>query len=230
MKEESMHRVFALLAVLSVVAGSRERDVPHKPLFPTVGLKRGEVEAVELSNGTKAKVKLLEVEKSRDSLRPAVRQTRELDTDHASGQTADRATSIAGIWVSGQARPLNVSGRLSRLRPVDPDLGGRRDHGVAQKFAESGFWRFLSLEFDHIPWSGCAFWDLIRPAFMLMAGVVIPRTPCPPPSRSRSYSGGFSAEGLEDGTFPKEATSRNAAHEALKEPADFRARAHHPRS
>jgi hypothetical protein len=44
------------------VAGSGERDVPHKHLFPTVDLNRGEAQEVELSNGTKAKVRLLKVE------------------------------------------------------------------------------------------------------------------------------------------------------------------------
>jgi predicted acyltransferase len=35
-------------------------------------------------------------------------------------------------------------------------------------------WRFLAYQFDHVPWVGCAFWDLIQPSFMFMVGVALP--------------------------------------------------------
>jgi predicted acyltransferase len=40
--------------------------------------------------------------------------------------------------------------------------------------APSPIWRFLAYQFDHVPWVGCSFWDLIQPSFMFMVGVAIP--------------------------------------------------------
>jgi len=38
----------------------------------------------------------------------------------------------------------------------------------------SSTWKFLAYQFDHVPWVGCSFWDLIQPSFMFMVGVAIP--------------------------------------------------------
>src|SRR6516164_457761 len=38
----------------------------------------------------------------------------------------------------------------------------------------SAGWKFLAYQFDHVPWVGCSFWDLIQPSFMFMVGVAIP--------------------------------------------------------
>lgn len=52
---------------------------------------------------------------------------------------------------------------------------------VSSQFADTRFddvWRkllsLLSYEFDHVPWTGCGFWDLIQPSFMFMVGVAMP--------------------------------------------------------
>lgn len=39
---------------------------------------------------------------------------------------------------------------------------------------ELSIWKFLAYQFDHVPWVGCSFWDLIQPSFMFMVGVAIP--------------------------------------------------------
>ncbi|HLJ96343.1 MAG TPA: DUF5009 domain-containing protein [Gemmataceae bacterium] len=53
--------------------------------------------------------------------------------------------------------------------------GGFAFAEVAKKhFPDSSYWNFLGYEFDHVPWTGCAFWDLIQPSFMFMVGVAIP--------------------------------------------------------
>ena len=70
-----MRLVFALSAVL-LVAPAAEQDVPSKPLLRTVDLDRGESQVVELADGTRAQVKLLDVEEDRDSVRSAIRQAR----------------------------------------------------------------------------------------------------------------------------------------------------------
>src|SRR6266540_3341962 len=46
------------------------------PLLWTVDLNRDELEEVNLSDGTKARVRLLDVEETRDPLRAAIRQAR----------------------------------------------------------------------------------------------------------------------------------------------------------
>ena len=45
---------------------------------------------------------------------------------------------------------------------------------VFPHFPESGFWKFLAVQTGHVEWVGCAFWDLIQPAFMFMVGVAMP--------------------------------------------------------
>jgi predicted acyltransferase len=44
----------------------------------------------------------------------------------------------------------------------------------AEATASSRVWDVLAYQFDHVPWTGCAFWDLIQPAFMFMVGVALP--------------------------------------------------------
>jgi len=50
--------------------------------------------------------------------------------------------------------------------------------GIAEtarkSFPESDFWKFLHGQFDHVPWVGGGFWDLIQPSFMFMVGVSLP--------------------------------------------------------
>jgi len=50
--------------------------------------------------------------------------------------------------------------------------------GIAEtarkSFPDSPVWSALRYQFDHVPWTGCAFWDLIQPSFMFMVGVALP--------------------------------------------------------
>lgn len=45
---------------------------------------------------------------------------------------------------------------------------------VAREYPDSPVWRFLGYQFDHVAWTGCAFWDLIQPSFMFIVGVAMP--------------------------------------------------------
>jgi predicted acyltransferase len=45
---------------------------------------------------------------------------------------------------------------------------------IAKNFPDSAVWKFLGYQFDHVPWTGCALWDVIQPAFMFMVGVALP--------------------------------------------------------
>jgi hypothetical protein len=71
-----MQLVFALLAALAVAQAARQDHTAHKPLLRTVDLDRGESQLVELADGTRARVKLLDVEEERDGVRSAIRQAR----------------------------------------------------------------------------------------------------------------------------------------------------------
>lgn len=52
--------------------------------------------------------------------------------------------------------------------------GGLGFPQVARALRDSDFWQFLGYQTDHVAWTGCAFWDLIQPAFMFMVGVAMP--------------------------------------------------------
>lgn len=58
---------------------------------------------------------------------------------------------------------------------------------VASHFPDSGFWEFLAYQFSHVPWVGCAFWDLIQPSFMFMVGVSMPYSYARRRERGDSY-------------------------------------------
>src|SRR5262245_43573418 len=64
------------LLVAAVLAGAGARDEPARPPFATVDLDRNESGEVRLADGATAKVRLLDVEETRDSLRSAVRLAR----------------------------------------------------------------------------------------------------------------------------------------------------------
>jgi predicted acyltransferase len=45
---------------------------------------------------------------------------------------------------------------------------------VARNFPDSGVWKFLAGQTEHVEWRGLAFWDLIQPSFMFIVGVAMP--------------------------------------------------------
>jgi predicted acyltransferase len=45
---------------------------------------------------------------------------------------------------------------------------------VARHFPDSAAWQAVSHQFQHLPWQGCTFWDMIQPSFMFMVGVALP--------------------------------------------------------
>src|SRR4029077_13610932 len=67
-----MHLGFTLLAVIALITQSDSKKA--EPLLRTVDLDVGDIREVELSDGSKAKVELLEIKEPRDGLRSAIRQ------------------------------------------------------------------------------------------------------------------------------------------------------------
>jgi murein DD-endopeptidase MepM/ murein hydrolase activator NlpD len=70
-----MHLTSALL-VLTLLAGADGKAEARKPLLRTADLNIGETQEVELADGAKAKIKLLNVAETRDGVRSAIRQAR----------------------------------------------------------------------------------------------------------------------------------------------------------
>jgi heparan-alpha-glucosaminide N-acetyltransferase len=55
------------------------------------------------------------------------------------------------------------------LPAVVRELAGRGE----QAAAALAFWQPIAYQFDHVPWPGCVFWDLIQPSFMFMVGAAM---------------------------------------------------------
>ena len=49
------------------------------------------------------------------------------------------------------------------LAAVVRELANRKDPNTE-------IWRTIAYQFDHVPWVGCVFWDLIQPSFMFLVG------------------------------------------------------------
>src|SRR5262245_46345185 len=71
-----MQLVLALFAALPLAQTAVRENTAPKPLLRTVDLDRGESRVVELADGTRARVKLIDVEEERDGVRSAIRQAR----------------------------------------------------------------------------------------------------------------------------------------------------------
>jgi heparan-alpha-glucosaminide N-acetyltransferase len=49
--------------------------------------------------------------------------------------------------------------------------------GLAQMaglYPDSWAWQQIKYQVSHVPWTGCALWDLIQPSFMFMVGIAVP--------------------------------------------------------
>ncbi|MCC7083856.1 MAG: DUF5009 domain-containing protein [Pirellulales bacterium] len=54
-------------------------------------------------------------------------------------------------------------------------------------FANRSVWQFLGYQFDHVQWVGCAFWDLIQPAFMFLVGLSMAYSYASRQAKGQSY-------------------------------------------
>jgi predicted acyltransferase len=59
---------------------------------------------------------------------------------------------------------------------------------LAKHFPESPLWQTLGHQFQHLPWGGCTFWDMIQPSFMFMVGVALPFSYASRRERGQSWS------------------------------------------
>lgn len=45
---------------------------------------------------------------------------------------------------------------------------------ASRQFPDCAVMKAVGYQFDHVAWTGCAFWDLIQPSFMFLVGVAVP--------------------------------------------------------
>jgi predicted acyltransferase len=55
-----------------------------------------------------------------------------------------------------------------------PDLAVTTADGTPASGPWATMWHTLAYQFEHVPWVGCSFWDLIQPSFMFIVGVAMP--------------------------------------------------------
>src|SRR6185503_15412805 len=89
-------------------------DEPREPLHRTIDLNRGETQQVQFSNGTSAKIKLVEARETRDILRRAVRR-------------AEVTVEINGVVTNLISGNYHLPVTLAGIRVDCPVTGGYRD-------------------------------------------------------------------------------------------------------
>ena len=65
-----------MVLMLTVLNAPGHQEKPRQPLHHTIDLNVGESQSIELSDGSKATVKLLDMQETRDSVRAAIREAR----------------------------------------------------------------------------------------------------------------------------------------------------------
>lgn len=90
----------------------------------------------------------------------------------------------------------STAGAAGRLLSLDAYRGfvmlamasdGLRLTEVARHFKGNSFWDAVGYQFDHVPWLGCAAWDLIQPSFTFMVGVAMAYSYAARAARGQSY-------------------------------------------
>lgn len=102
----------------------------------------------------------------------------------AGAKSADTASAGAASAVSERLVSLDAYRGFIMLAMASSGLGFAqvaKQPEVWERFSGQWFdgvwrwmWRTLAYQFDHVAWTGCAFWDLIQPSFMFMVGVSMP--------------------------------------------------------
>lgn len=62
---------------------------------------------------------------------------------------------------------------------------------TSRNFPDSIWWQRFGHQFEHVPWVGCVFWDLIQPSFMFLVGVSAPWSLANRLKRGQSWIGAF---------------------------------------
>jgi hypothetical protein len=119
-------RLASALLVAAVLAGADDKEGLLKPLFVTVDLDRNESQEMRLADGARAKVKLLDVEETRDSLRFALRLARVQVEINGSKTTLVSGNyqlpiTVDGTGHSGLKATAHLQVRVAEKVPVKPE-------------------------------------------------------------------------------------------------------------
>jgi predicted acyltransferase len=95
---------------------------------------------------------------------------------------AQFATRLDGAVLGGTTAGLLAAPTSGPLNAASALVPGRSDD-----LPPSRLWAFLGYQFEHVPWIGCSFWDLIQPSFMFMVGVALPYSFASRRARGDSY-------------------------------------------
>jgi len=81
--------------------------------------------------------------------------------------TAAAVRGQGGMPVEGRYASLDAYRGLIMIMLISGGFGfgALKDHPV---------FGVIAAQFDHVPWTGMVFWDLIQPAFMFMVGAAMP--------------------------------------------------------
>jgi hypothetical protein len=93
------------LLVAAILVGADGKEEPLKPPFAPIDLDRGESQEVRLPDGARAKVKLVDVEETRDSLRSALRRARvKVEINGSTSRTRGASTRTPGCGCGRRSR------------------------------------------------------------------------------------------------------------------------------
>jgi predicted acyltransferase len=75
---------------------------------------------------------------------------------------------------------------FAQVAKKHPDVAAAHD-GTRWETPWRALWDVLAYQFEHVEWTGCAFWDLIQPSFMFLVGVALPFSCLARQARGDSY-------------------------------------------
>jgi heparan-alpha-glucosaminide N-acetyltransferase len=103
-----------------------------------------------------------------------------------SNEAAPRSTSVPAAAAPPRLVSLDAFRGFIMLAMAS---AGFHLAGISQKdaFRDDRLWQFLGYHTEHAAWRGCAFWDLIQPAFMFMVGVAMAYSYAARQARGQSY-------------------------------------------
>lgn len=99
-------------------------------------------------------------------------------TNHAA--TAPTLTRLVSLDAYRGFVMLAMVSHSFGLPAVVRELTNNQDKHLA-------FWQQLAYQFEHVPWPGCVFWDLIQPSFMFMVGTAMAFSCAARRSKGQSY-------------------------------------------
>jgi murein DD-endopeptidase MepM/ murein hydrolase activator NlpD len=114
--------------VAALLSGAAAAEEPRQPLLRTVDLDVGQAQEVELADGTRAKVRLLDVAETRDPVRSAIRQARVKVEVNGAAATLVSANYRLPVTVGGVQVDCPVTkGCYKHCDPFEDSWGLDRD-------------------------------------------------------------------------------------------------------